>query len=340
VRIDFQGRGNVETFPRARVQPMGAGIQFTLGVARQVRALGQVLAQQAIRILVGAALPGAVRSSKEDLDREPLGQAFVLGPLVASIIRQGFPQQGGHRAEFFGKARSGTRGIGPGHLGQDDQACGPLHQSPDGRPIASALEQVTLPVARHRAGSHLGGPLSDRRHIGNLAAAVGSSCPRPTRLACLPQRRQQFAAQGSAGQHIQTHLDRLGREMFAHVVRIRASEASGNLLGRAALGQLRPHVLPQPGIQEFARASGLTGSGGRQRLCRAGTIGRAHRVTGVLAAQGARGSPQHPRHRSQRLAMGQTQTQGFTFFRIHVSVGSCSHDNTVTHLGVKCCTWS
>jgi len=41
-------------------------------------------------------------------------------------------------------------------------------------------------------------------------------------------------------------------EMFAHVVRIRALEPPGNLLGRAPLDQLRPHVLPQPGIQEFA----------------------------------------------------------------------------------------
>ena len=39
LRIDFQGRGEVETFPRARVQPMRDGIQLTLGRARQVRAL-------------------------------------------------------------------------------------------------------------------------------------------------------------------------------------------------------------------------------------------------------------------------------------------------------------
>jgi len=36
--------------------------------------------------------------------------------------------------------------------------------------------------------------------------------------------------------------------------------------------------------------------------------------------------------------MGQTQTQGFTFFSTHVSIGSRSHGNTVAHLGVKCCT--
>ena len=87
LRINFQGRGKVETFSRARVQSMGDGIQLTLGIARQVRALGQVLAQQPIRILVGAPLPGAIRIGKEDQERQPLRQAFVLSPLFPAIVR-------------------------------------------------------------------------------------------------------------------------------------------------------------------------------------------------------------------------------------------------------------
>ena len=124
VRIDFQGRGKVETFPRARVQPMGDGIQFTLGVARQVCALGQILTQQPIGVFIGTALPRAVRIVKEDLERKPLGQLLVLGHLFPPIIRQGFAQQGGHMPEFLGEALSGTRRIRPLHPSQDDQACG------------------------------------------------------------------------------------------------------------------------------------------------------------------------------------------------------------------------
>ncbi len=107
VRIDFQGRGKVQTFSGARVQPMGDGVQLALGVARQVRALGQVLAQQAIRVFVGAALPRAVRIGKEDLDREPLGQALMLGHLFPPIIGQGFAQQRGHVPEFLREALLG-----------------------------------------------------------------------------------------------------------------------------------------------------------------------------------------------------------------------------------------
>ena len=65
---------------------MGVGIQLTLRIARQVRALGQVLAQQSVGVFVGAALPGTVRIGKEDLNRKPPGQLLVLGHLFAPII--------------------------------------------------------------------------------------------------------------------------------------------------------------------------------------------------------------------------------------------------------------
>ena len=74
LRIDFQGRGKVETLPRARVQAMRDGVQLALRVARQVCALGQILTQQPIGVFMGTALPRAVRIGKEDLERKPLGQ--------------------------------------------------------------------------------------------------------------------------------------------------------------------------------------------------------------------------------------------------------------------------
>lgn len=56
---------------------MGNRIQLTLRIARQVRAFGQVLTQQPIRILVGAALPGRMGIRKEDADCESLGTSTV-----------------------------------------------------------------------------------------------------------------------------------------------------------------------------------------------------------------------------------------------------------------------
>ena len=76
------------------VQPMGDGVQLVLGVARQVYALGQVLAQQAIGVLVGTVLPGAVWIGKEDLDREPLGQLLVVGRFPMSSWIRAFETPG------------------------------------------------------------------------------------------------------------------------------------------------------------------------------------------------------------------------------------------------------
>ena len=109
MRRDFQWRRKVETCPGARVQVMRDGVQLALRVARQVRALGPVLAQQPVRVVIGPALPRTVRIGKEDLEREPLGQLRVFGHLFPSVVGQGLPQQGGHMPEFLGEALSGTR---------------------------------------------------------------------------------------------------------------------------------------------------------------------------------------------------------------------------------------
>ena len=113
LREDLQRRGEVQALSRARIQPMCDGVQLALRVARQVCALGQVLAQQLIGILMGPALPGAVRIGKEHPDGEALGQALVLRQLLASIIGQRFAQRGWHMPEFLGEALSSTRGISP-----------------------------------------------------------------------------------------------------------------------------------------------------------------------------------------------------------------------------------
>ncbi len=321
LRIDFQGGRKVETFSGARVQPIGNGVQLALGVRRQIRALRQVLAQQALGILIGAALPGAVRIGKEDLDRKPLGQLLVLGHLFAPIIGQRFPQWGRHMPKRLREALVRTRGIRAVHSGQQNQARRPLHQGPDSRPIACPLDEVAFPVARHRAGGHLSGAVGNRRHVGKLAASVRPPRPRPTGLAGLPQGSQSFAPQRPPRQQVQRRVEGFGREVFPHVVRIRASEASGNLLGRAALRQLCCDVLPQPWVEEFPGASWVMRSGRRMTLRRTGPIGMAScAVPSHFAAHGTRSPSQDPRHRSERMAVGQTQTHSLTFFGTQVSV--------------------
>jgi hypothetical protein len=69
----------------------------------------------------------------------------------------------------------------------------------------------------------------DRQRIPGLRAVLPGTRVRPS---LSPDRRSRFCATA-----------------WAHAVRIHRFETPGNLLGRAPLGQMRPHVLPQSGVQ-------------------------------------------------------------------------------------------
>ena len=191
---DLQGRLPIQAFSGARVQALGNRIQFALGVSRQFRPLGEVLAQEPIGILIGPPLPWTMRVGKEHSDGQPLSQAFMLGHLFPSIIGQGFSQRSGDVPEFLGKAVTGAPGIGPLKPCQDDQARGPFHQGAHGRAIAGSLDEIAFPVPRDGAGLDVSRPFGHERHVGDLAAPISSTCPRPSGFPALPQRGQQLAA--------------------------------------------------------------------------------------------------------------------------------------------------
>jgi hypothetical protein len=55
----------------------------------EIGALGQVLADQAVGVLVGAALPGAVRVAEADVDVQVCAEGMVQAHFPASVIGQG-----------------------------------------------------------------------------------------------------------------------------------------------------------------------------------------------------------------------------------------------------------
>ena len=65
----------VEAFARSHIQLQSDGVQGFLTMHRQVRALGQVLADQAIDFFVTAALPRAVRVTEGDLCKPTMAPA-------------------------------------------------------------------------------------------------------------------------------------------------------------------------------------------------------------------------------------------------------------------------
>ncbi len=82
---DFDRALKVEALTRTHIQLQCNGVEFFLAVYRQVRALGQVLANQAVDVFVAAALPRAMRIAEEYRHTGSLGDLSVprhLPPLV------------------------------------------------------------------------------------------------------------------------------------------------------------------------------------------------------------------------------------------------------------------
>ncbi len=289
VRRDFQGRGHGQAFSGARVEARGDGVRRAPRVARQVRALRQVLAQQSVRVLIGAALPGAVRIGEDDLAGKPLGQRLVFSPLFPAIIIRVFRRRAGTCRSFLVKPWR-ARGICPVHRGQEHQAGGPRHQGAHRRAIASALDPVAFPVAGHRAGRDLGRTLIYRRPVGNLAASIGSSRPRaagrapdaaPPTVRCARLREATPSA---------PHRSSLPRAVCA----CRQDTRVGGVRHSVRARSLESDASAQTATTRDPGVCGVAVADRRWRrldLRRTGAIGAAsRRVAGRLAAHGAGGA--------------------------------------------------
>ncbi len=152
------------------VQAVGDGVQFSLGVHGQIGALGQVLPQQPVGVLAGAALPGAVGVAEVHLDARAVGEFPVTRHLLALVVGQAVAHRLGNRIQLGRKTRQrgGCRRVV--HLGQQHQTARALDEHTHGGLVASALDEVTLPVARHDAVLDLGRAHMDADHVGDRSA--------------------------------------------------------------------------------------------------------------------------------------------------------------------------
>jgi len=123
MREDGQRGVEAVRSPRSVVQAVGDGIEFVLAVDAQVRALGQVLAQKAVGVLAGTALPGAVRIA--EVHPHPGVQRQLLMPahLLALVVGEAVAHRCGNRIELDGEARQRRSGGGVLHAGQQQRGC-------------------------------------------------------------------------------------------------------------------------------------------------------------------------------------------------------------------------
>src|SRR4051794_18685682 len=124
---DLGGGSPSERLAGPAVERVGDGGKVVGAVSREVGALGEVLPEQAVGVLVGAALPGALRvaevhlQARVDLQLGVLGQlgALVPGQRAAQVLGQGAELGGDRVADGLG-ARPGDGG--PGRAGRRGRA--------------------------------------------------------------------------------------------------------------------------------------------------------------------------------------------------------------------------
>lgn len=144
-------------------------------VDAQVHAFGQVLSHKAIRVLVGASLPRAVRVTEVHRHARVLGELFVQCHLFALVVRQALAHGLDNALQLV---REGLHDVGRTgklerrELDQYEQAAGALDQGAHSAGVASALDEVTFPVPWELAVFNLGWPHMDAEHVWDLATAI------------------------------------------------------------------------------------------------------------------------------------------------------------------------
>ncbi len=214
------------------VQAVCDDVEVGLGVDRKIGALGQVLAQQPVGVLADAALPGAVGVAEVDLHVRTGGEPAMPRHLLALVVGQAVAHRLGYRIQLGSKARQRRSSRRVVHSGQQHKAAGALHEHAHSGIVASALDEVDLPVARHEAVLDLGRTHVDTGHLRDLPTPVDATLARHAGAATMAQAGDELPAQLAAWVHVDRRVDRLVRDMHGWVLGPHALEDTGGLLRR------------------------------------------------------------------------------------------------------------
>lgn len=154
----------VESDARSLVElPFDAG-EVSRAVHRQVGRLREVLTQQAVGVLVAAALPRARGVAEVDL-RSCVGRDVeVLGHLSALVPGQRAPQRRRELTEGADEGGVHLDGVRCGQMQKLDVAGLPFHERPDRGAVVGADDEVSLPMAGDGTVIRLKAALMNRQH--------------------------------------------------------------------------------------------------------------------------------------------------------------------------------
>src|SRR5271170_1487049 len=232
-----------------------------LGAVRaEIGAFGEVLAQQPVGVLVGAALPWAVRIAEVDLHTRVDLDACVLSHLCSLVPSQRPTQllrQGDDRARDGVAHRVGTMSGEGGsvlhasvtamarharQVQQQSESSRALHQCADRR-TAKTQDEVSFPMARHGAIGCFRWTLADH-DLGRDEGLASSARARPRYPERPPgaQARRQLAPQRASSLNEQRLIDGFMANAHGLIVREVDRESAGYLLW--APGVCPPPILP------------------------------------------------------------------------------------------------
>jgi len=213
---------------------------------RQIRALGQVVADATVLALAGAALPRAVRMAEEDLQVEIGGEQLVLGHLLALFVGEGFEQGRWDVIEFTREGRAHVGGVFFREMAEEGEARGALNQHADRGLVPRTEDQVTLVVAGNQASFHFGWTLIDQHHVLQFALSGGEAPPAGLALAVVTaQTGRQLPLQFASGDDVNVAVNRFVGGVHQGQIRVITFEAACDLLWRPATMQALVNFSPQ-----------------------------------------------------------------------------------------------
>ena len=214
----------------------------------QVGALGEVLAQQSVGVLVRPALPRAVGITEIHGHVQCGGDPFVQGELRSLVPCQAVPEELGQALHLVDDGLLDVFGVvSVGQVQQDREPGGALHERADGVLVARAGDQVALPMAGNRPVLDFRRPLADHDHglaePGLPPAVAAGFALGPA----LPHGAFQLLSELALGLQVDGLVDRLDARVHIPIIREVRLQTPGYLLGAPMFGQSGEDPAPQRG---------------------------------------------------------------------------------------------